>query len=250
MPLITFLACLLRFFSFNLICCHRLTSGEPSSYCSYILGSICSRHLWDYSTIQGCWLEGTLPRKESVLLMGEDAPQVPMDPLEFILTPLSMTDAKYQLWRSGILYTQQVSEEMDYDEFNNTCLTPSLTPTIYSLSLSLSLSFSLFSFISLFLCIASHNDVHIGYLCQVGPTTSAPIDPRRLPWSIYVYGPDGFTHKRAKGHKTNVMGNPFLEGTRVVSSSSFLSLSFPTFVSLNTCSNTSFFQNSAHCSGA
>ena len=120
----------------------------------------------------------------------------------------------------------------------------------YTLSLSLSISFSLFSFISLFLCIASHNDVHIGYLCQVGPTTSAPIDPRRLPWSIYVYGPDGFTHKRAKGHKTNVMGNPFLEGTRVVSSSSFLSLSFPTFVSLNTCSNTSFFQNSAHCSGA
>ena len=146
MPLITFLACLLRFFSFNLICCHRLTSGKPSSYCSCILGSICSRHLRDYSTIQGCWLEGTLPRKESVLLMGEDAPQVPMDPLEFILTPLSMTDAKYQLWRSGILYTQQVSEEMDYDEFNNTCLMPSLTPTVYSLSLFLSLSLSSHSF--------------------------------------------------------------------------------------------------------
>ena len=44
--------------------------------------------------------------EKSVLLMGEDALQVPMDPLEFILTPLSMTDAKYQLWRSGILYTQ------------------------------------------------------------------------------------------------------------------------------------------------
>ena len=88
--------------------------------------------------------------------MGEDAPQVPIDPLKFILAPLSMTDAKYQLWRSSILYTQRVSKERDYDEFNNTRLMPSLTPTVYSLSLSLSFSFTIF------ICIASHNDVHIG----------------------------------------------------------------------------------------
>ena len=47
--------------------------------------------------------------------MGKDAPQVPIDPLEFILAPLSMTDAKCQLWRSDILYTQRVSKERDLE---------------------------------------------------------------------------------------------------------------------------------------
>ena len=88
------------------------------------------------------------------------------------------------------------------------------------------------------LCIASHDDVHMGYLCRAGPATSAPIDPSRLLWLDYVYGFDGFAHECAVGRNTNVMGYPFLEGARVVSSPSFLSL---LFLSPNTCSNTLFF---------
>lgn len=47
------------------------------------------------------------------------------------------------------------------------------------------------------------------YLHQAGPTTSAPIDPPHLPWSVYAYGLDGFAQENAIGHKTNVMGYPF-----------------------------------------
>ena len=38
-------------------------------------------------------------------LVGGDALQVSMDPLVFMLAPLSMMDAEYQLWRSSIPYT-------------------------------------------------------------------------------------------------------------------------------------------------
>lgn len=60
-----------------------------------------------------------------------------------------------------------------------------------------------------FLCIASHNDVQMGYLCQAGPGAGAPIDLSHLPWSVYVYGPDGFAHEHAVGCNTYVMGYPF-----------------------------------------
>ena len=73
-----------------------------------------------------------------------------------------------------------------------------------------------------FLCIASHNDVHMGYSCQAGPTVGAPIDLPRLPWSIYVYGLDGFAWEHVVGYNTNVMGDLFPEGTQAVSSFSFL----------------------------
>ena len=55
-------------------------------------------------------------------LTGKDAPQVPMDPLMFILAPRSMTNAEYDLWGLGILYTKRVTIELDYDEFNETRL--------------------------------------------------------------------------------------------------------------------------------
>lgn len=60
-----------------------------------------------------------------------DALQVLMDPSEFMFTPLSMTNAEYQLWRNGIPYTQWVSDELDYDKFNNTQLMPSLTLAVH-----------------------------------------------------------------------------------------------------------------------
>ena len=75
--------------------------------------------------------------------MGKDALQVPMDPPEFMLAPLSMTVAEYVdrvmeeldyidrvhawimltgLWRHGTDYVDRVREELNYDEFNYTCL--------------------------------------------------------------------------------------------------------------------------------
>ena len=46
-------------------------------------------------------------------LVGEDAPQVPMDPLEFMLAPLSMTNVKYALWRPGVAYVNWHRKELD-----------------------------------------------------------------------------------------------------------------------------------------
>ena len=75
-------------------------------------------------------------------LVGEDAPQVPMDPPEFMLAPLSMTVAKYALWRHGTAYVDRVREELDYDEFNYNRLIPPLlsryAPSFYLFSFLLS----------------------------------------------------------------------------------------------------------------
>ena len=69
--------------------------------------------------------------------MGRDDPQIPMDPLEFMLAPRFMTDAKYILWRSGILYAKWLLDGLDYDEFIITRLMPSLTVQVYVQSLLL-----------------------------------------------------------------------------------------------------------------
>lgn len=50
--------------------------------------------------------------------MGEDAPQAPMDRPEFMLAPLSMIDAKYQMWKDGIAYAKRLLGDLDYDDFN------------------------------------------------------------------------------------------------------------------------------------
>ena len=50
-----------------------------------------------------------------------------MDPSEFMLAPRFMTDAKYNLWRSGIPYAKWLLDGLDYDEFIITRLMPSLT---------------------------------------------------------------------------------------------------------------------------
>ena len=51
------------------------------------------------------------------------------------------------------------------------------------------------------------------HLCQEGPITDAFIDPPRLPWSVYAYGPDGFAWERLIGRNTN-MATPFLKAPR------------------------------------
>ena len=148
--------------------------------------------------------------------MVEDAPQFPMDLLDFMLALLSMTNAKYPLWRNGIPYTQWVSDELDYEEFNDTRLMPSLSPAICVLP------FHSFPF---FFCIALHNDVHTRYSCQDGPTVGAPINPPHLPWSVYVYGPSGFDREHVVGHNTNVLGYHFPKGTQAMGFPSFSSYS-------------------------
>ena len=68
-----------------------------------------------------------------------------MDPLEFMLAPHSMTNAKYNSWGSGVSYAEWLLEGLDYEEFNITRLMPSLTIQVYAQSLILLLfSFSLF----------------------------------------------------------------------------------------------------------
>ena len=67
--------------------------------------------------------------------MGEDTPLVPMDPLVFMLALRSMANAKYDLWGSGIPFTDRVINELDYNEFGRTRLTPSLTVLICVLAL-------------------------------------------------------------------------------------------------------------------
>ena len=59
--------------------------------------------------------------------MGKDDPQIPMDPLEFMLALHSITDAKYNSWRNGIPYAKQLLDRLDYDEFSITHLMPFLT---------------------------------------------------------------------------------------------------------------------------
>ena len=77
-----------------------------------------------------------------------------------------------------------------------------------------------------FLCITSHDDIQMEYLCQAGPITGAPINSPHLPWLVYAYNPDDFARKRVVGHNTNVMGYPFPEGTRAMSSLPLLAPSF------------------------
>ena len=69
--------------------------------------------------------------------MGGDVPQIPMDPLEFMLAPRSMTDAEYNSWRSSIPYAEWLLDGLDYEEFSITRLIPSLTVQVYAQSLLL-----------------------------------------------------------------------------------------------------------------
>ena len=63
-----------------------------------------------------------------------------------------------------------------------------------------------------FLCIASHNDVHMGYSCQANSIAGAFIDLSHLPWSVYVYDPNSFASEHVVGRNTNVIGHSFPKG--------------------------------------
>ena len=112
-----------------------------------------------------------------------------------------MTDAEYQLWRNGIHYVKRLLGIFDHDEFSESHLmAPFGVCTFFS---SISLLF--------LLCIFSCDDIQIWWPFQgvAGPTTGVPIDPPRLPWSAYPYGPNGFARERPVGRNSNLMGYLF-----------------------------------------
>jgi len=47
-----------------------------------------------------------------------------------MLSPRSMTTAEYDLWRLDIPYSERVTDELDYSEFSETRLMPSLTAVV------------------------------------------------------------------------------------------------------------------------
>lgn len=59
-------------------------------------------------------------------LVGDDVLRFPLDPSQFILALLSMTDAEYQLWSANIPYTKRLTDGMEYHEFSETHLMPAL----------------------------------------------------------------------------------------------------------------------------
>lgn len=55
--------------------------------------------------------------------------------------------------------------------------------------------------------------VHMEYSCQASPVVGVLLNPPYLPWSVYVYGPNGFSREHDVGRNTNVIGYSFPEGT-------------------------------------
>ena len=117
--------------------------------------------------------------------MGEDAPQVLVDLLKFMLAPLSITDAEYALWSPGETYFNRLKVELDYEEFNCTHLMPSFTVEVCALS-SVFFPFLLSSFAFLYMV------TFLKYLYHDGLAPSIRIDPSHLPWMVCTYGFDGF----------------------------------------------------------
>ena len=77
-------------------------------------------------------------------LLSRDDPQIPMDPLEFMLTPHSMTNVEYNSWRSVIPYAKWLLNGLDYEEFNINCLICLPLLLMYMLNLFFFFSFTLF----------------------------------------------------------------------------------------------------------
>ena len=207
--------------------------GRLPSCCNYWLRGICYHRLQYHPTFKECGLEGYLVEWVRFQLVGEDAPQVRIDLSKFILTPLYMSNAEYVLWSPGMANVNRLKEELNYDEFNRTRPMPSLTVKVL-------LFLPILSIPTLFFCILVHSDIQLKYLYQDAPIPSIPIDPFHLPWTIYAYGPDNFTKERPVPHNTNVMGYPFPNSTRKVSSLSFLSSLLLFLLHLSTAHSNSF----------
>ena len=88
-----------------------------------------------------------------------------MDRLDFMLALHSMTDAEYNSWGSGISYAKLLLQGLDFEEFNITCLMPSLTIYVYAQSLFLLFFFSS----SLFVMTFNVGNCNKGDLLPVSP---------------------------------------------------------------------------------
>lgn len=136
MPLIIFLACILGFFSSNPICRSQVIWSPLADLPPIAALDLEAATLVTFTITQpfeGAGLRALyLVEKVCYQLVVADTLQVLMDPSEFMFTPLSMTNAEYRLWRNGIPYAQWVSDELDYDKFNNTQLMSSLTLAVHA----------------------------------------------------------------------------------------------------------------------
>ncbi|KAK9993816.1 hypothetical protein SO802_023519 [Lithocarpus litseifolius] len=146
--------------------------GRPAPSCYSRLRAYCSYCFEDHPTLSKA-------ERVRCQLVGRDDPQISMDPLEFMLAPHSMTDAKYNLWGSGISYAKRLLEGLDYKEFNITCLM--LAPPT-----------------------------------QGGPVAGESSDPPHIPRMVYAYSLDGFVREHVVPHNPNVMGYPFPFNTRAL----------------------------------
>ena len=79
-----------------------------------------------------------------------------------MLAPHSMIGAEYNSWRSGASYAEQLLEGLDYEEFNITCLMPSLTIQVYVQSL-------FFCFFFVFVMTSNMGNCNRGDLLPVSP---------------------------------------------------------------------------------
>ena len=132
-----------------------------------------------------------------------------------MLAPRSMTNAKYNLWGLGTPFTNQVTDELVYDEFSRTCLMPFLTVLVFVLAPYIFFNQSLFAFLYI-------SNIQMKHLCQEGAAAGTLIGPSHFRWSVYAYGLDSFTWECLVGHNTNVTGYPIPKGTQTMSSPSSL----------------------------
>lgn len=133
----------------------------------------------------------------------------------FVLTPCSMTDVEYSQWGLGIPFTDRVMDKSNYEEFSRTRLMPSLLAQVCFLASLISFNQSSFAFLYL-------SKTQMKHLYQEGPIVRVIIDPPRLTWLVYAYGPDGFARERPVGRNTNVTCYPFPKCTQAMSSLSSL----------------------------
>ena len=83
-----------------------------------------------------------LAKRVCCQLVGANAPRVLLDLPQFMFAPLSMTNAEQHLWRSGIPDADRLVDDIDFAEFSETRLMPSLSAEVCIPSFSLSFLFS------------------------------------------------------------------------------------------------------------
>ena len=180
-------------------------------------------------------LEGTglrvlyLANKVSCQLVGEDMPQVPMDPHPF--HAYSILHDRY--WVPVV------------EEWHTLRLAALGWPWLLWVYL---LSFLFPFYIPCLCCMWWYSNVLI-MLGYGWPILGGPVDPPHLPWLVYTWGTDGFARERPVGRNPNVISYPFPQGTQVVSPFYHCPFHFP-FIPFGLILTLISFSNLAYCSRA